>query len=404
MRIAIVGCGYVSDFYRRTLPLHPALSLTGVHDVLPERARRFAEAESCTAYDSLSQVLADKRVDLIVNLTDPSSHFAVSSAALEAGKHVYSEKPLAPDLAEARALLELAERRGLLLSGAPCNILGEAAQTAWKVIRSGALGRIRLAYVEMDDDAVPLRDYETWTNDLGAPWPFENEFSTGCVFEHAAYYLTWLIAFFGPAVSVESTARRLFEEKGRRGELDIATPDFSVGVITFASGTVARFTTSIVAPENRQLLVVGDDALLSVEDCWNYGATIKKVRRFHREMDDAILRHLVKNHREEFGRLRHRRSPELLGLIRRAQAEIGESPVPLLRPPPSTGLWHNMDFARGIAECAGALQEGRSCRLPAALAVHVVEICIALQKHGGDGRVHRMETTCPPLDPAAWSL
>src|SRR5450631_1932682 len=107
MAIAIIGCGFVADLYVKTLALHPELKLAGVMDRDPLRAKRFADHYSLPIYSSLEELLNDKTVDIVVNLTNPHSHYAVSKASLEAGKHVYSEKPLATDLNEARELVLL---------------------------------------------------------------------------------------------------------------------------------------------------------------------------------------------------------------------------------------------------------------------------------------------------------
>ena len=127
MRMAIVGCGYVADFYMRTLKNYPQLEVAGVMDRDPERLSRFAGHFGVPAIGSLEEITDDGSIQLVVNLTNPRSHFGVSKACLEAGKHVYSEKPLALDLREAEHLVELAEQSNLLLASAPCTVLGESA-------------------------------------------------------------------------------------------------------------------------------------------------------------------------------------------------------------------------------------------------------------------------------------
>src|SRR5258708_35834480 len=134
MGFAMVGCGYVAEFYAKTLPNHPNLELAGVFDKGPERSRHSAKQYGVRCYSSLEEVLGDTTVQLVANLTNPRSHYGITKAALEAGKHVYSEKPLGMCLREAEELVELAEERGRLLSGAPCNVLSESAQTLWKVL------------------------------------------------------------------------------------------------------------------------------------------------------------------------------------------------------------------------------------------------------------------------------
>jgi predicted dehydrogenase len=253
MRFAIVGCGYVADFYIDTLPAHPELELLGVFDRDPARAERFARFHGLHRYGSLEELLADRRVELVANLTNPSSHFTVSRAALEAGKHVYSEKPLATLLPEAEELVELAERRGLLIGSAPCSVLGETAQTIWRALRMDRIGTPRLVYAEIDDGPIPFVNYQDWVSESGAPWPAKDEFEVGCTLEHAGYYLTWLTAFFGPARSITSFAHVLMEDKGI--PLDRSTPDLAVGCVEFASGVVARLTCSIYAPHDHRLRI-----------------------------------------------------------------------------------------------------------------------------------------------------
>src|SRR6266850_1372810 len=169
MRLAIVGCGYVADYYLATLVNYPELELKGVHDRDSARAERFALHHGAKRYGTLAELLADREVDLVANLTNPRSHFEVSSAALLAGKHVYSEKPLATSLPEAERLVEMAESKSLLIGSAPCTVLGETAQTLWKALREKRIGTPRLAYAEMDDGPTPLQDHATWVSASGAP-------------------------------------------------------------------------------------------------------------------------------------------------------------------------------------------------------------------------------------------
>jgi len=122
MRIAIVGCGYVADLYAGTLALHPDMELVGVTDRDSKRAQDFGGHHSVSVYQNLDDLLSDERVQIVLNLTNPENHYAVTRAALEAGKHVYSEKPLAMKLEEASELCEIAKQKHLHLSGAPCSV------------------------------------------------------------------------------------------------------------------------------------------------------------------------------------------------------------------------------------------------------------------------------------------
>ena len=143
-RIAFVGCGFVADYYIKTLKNHPQLELVGVMDRDKDQATKFGSYYSVPVYSTLEELLDDPNVDIVANLTNPSSHFSVSKACLEADKHVYSEKPLSIEFLEAKELVELAKKRGLYLSSAPCGLLGETAQTIWKALQNDEIGKVRL--------------------------------------------------------------------------------------------------------------------------------------------------------------------------------------------------------------------------------------------------------------------
>jgi len=380
MRFAIVGCGYVADFYLRTLRNHPELELTGVFDRDAARAERFAAFHRLRRYRAFAELLADGRVDLVANLTNPGSHFAVSLAALEAGKHVYSEKPLATALPDAERLVEEAERRGLLLASAPCNVLGETAQTLWKALRDRRIGTPRLAYAEIDDGPVPFMGYRSWASDSGAPWPYKDEFEVGCTLEHAGYYLGWLTAFFGPARRMTSFAHVLLEDKGV--PLDVRTPDFAAACFEFASGPVARLTCSLYASHDHRLRIFGDAGVLSTVDCWDFGSPVRLARRTPLALQG-----------EKYPRL-----AKLVGLGPRA--------VPLVRRP----RFHHrarganpMDFCRGIAELAAALQDGRAPRLSARWSLHVNELVLAMQHPDVLGCPREVRSTFEPMEPMPWA-
>lgn len=197
MKIAIIGCGFVADYYLNTLPLHPELELTGVADLDEVRLKQFADHHQVRTYPSTEALLADESVQIVLNLTNPRNHYEISKACLEAGKHVYSEKPLAMAIPEAKELVALAAERGLHISSAPCSLLGETAQTVWKALRNNVVGKVRLVYAEMDDGLVHKMPYQQWISESGKPWPYKDEFEVGCTLEHAGYYVNWLTAFLG---------------------------------------------------------------------------------------------------------------------------------------------------------------------------------------------------------------
>jgi predicted dehydrogenase len=104
LAIAIVGCGNIAAFYLNTLPRHPMLELSGVMDRNTSRSTAYATYYSVPEYGSLDAMLNDRAVKLVINLTNPRSHFAISKACLEAGKHVHSEKPSSRQIKFRRSL------------------------------------------------------------------------------------------------------------------------------------------------------------------------------------------------------------------------------------------------------------------------------------------------------------
>jgi predicted dehydrogenase len=390
MRIAFVGCGYVADFYFKTLANHPELELVGVMDRDHARMERFAKFHGIARrYDTLKELLDDPRVELVVNLTNPGSHYEVSKAALEAGKHVYSEKPLSMKFAEAEELVALAEKRGLQIGGAPCSVLGETAQTLWKALRQNKVGPVRLVYAELDDGPIHLMDYKNWKSDSGNPWPYKDEFEVGCTLEHAGYYVTWLCAFFGPAKRVTSFAGMSVPDKGT--PVDRVTNDFTVGCIEFVSGVIARVTCSIFAPHDHSLRIVGDGGLLTTEECWSYASPVYVTKRTKLGLKAE----------------KHPRAAKLTGL--------GPKRIPLVRKPSfnfKTRGANPMDFSRGIAEVAAAIGERRPSRMSARFALHVNEIVLAIQnpepvsgggQGTGMGTPRVLTSTFEPIAPMPWA-
>ncbi|RUL88927.1 Gfo/Idh/MocA family protein [Tautonia sociabilis] len=384
MRIAIVGCGYVADYYVTTLANHPELELVGVSDRDPERAERFARHHGLHRYRDSPELLADDRVQLVLNLTNPRAHFDVSAAALAAGKHVYSEKPLATEWPRAVELVERAEAAGLRIASAPSTVLGEAAQTLWKLVREGAVGPVRLVYSELDEGLIHRENYRSWLSASGIPWPAKDEFEVGCTLEHAGYSVSWLAAMFGPAESVTSFASCQLPDKYPDGPLDPPdTPDFTVGCIRFASGVVARVTNSIIAEHDHALRVIGDDGELRLVECWDFASPI------------YLSRWSKWSHRA-------RRYPTIARL-----AGLGPRRQRLVRTPKfqyKTAGASRCDFARGVAELAASIREGRPCRLSAQFSLHVNEIVLTLQEPGTMGCPRRLTTTFDPVEPMPWAL
>jgi predicted dehydrogenase len=383
VKLAIIGCGFVADYYMTTLPNYPHLQVKGVFDRDRERQTRFAKHYHLGEYDSVSDLLSDGEVEIVLNLTNPNSHYKISKSCLEAGKHVYSEKPLSMNLDEARSLVNLAKEKSLILSGAPCSVLSECAQSMWKQLRENSIGTVRLVYAELDDGLVHRMRYHKWLSESGTPWPYKDEFEVGCTLEHAGYYVTWLVAFFGPVKQVTPFAACLIPDKETDVTLIDQGADFSVVCMEFDSGIVARLTCSIVAPHDHSLRIFGDDGILSTSECWNYA-------------NDVMIKRRTKL------ALWAEKYPFITWLFR-----LGPRKCP---PVKKTDYRHRykgttqMDFARGVAEMAEAIQQNRACRLSADFCLHVNEIVLAIENPLQQGCAHKIISRFDAMAPMPWAL
>ena len=369
--LSIIGCGFVSDLYMRSLATFSDLSVGRVYDRDSDRLKAFCAFWKTTPANSLEDMLGGLAPgSIVLNLTNPSSHYEVSQTCLKAGHHVYSEKPLATEMDQAHKLHALAKKKGLLLMSAPCSSLSESAQIIGKAVRDGVAGTPRLVYAELDDGFVSQAPYREWVSESGAPWPHEDEFITGCTLEHAGYYLSWLIAIFGPVRRVIAASAALVPDKS----VETETPDYSVASLFFESGVVARLTCSIVAPHDHQIRIIGDKGVLAVKKAWDNSAPVRFHKRFR------LRRRLMESPVGKRIRLKGATHPKL---PRRGAAA--------------------MNFALGPKEMADALAEGRECRLSSDFALHLNEVTLAIQNAGEDTGPQDMKTRCDLPEPMPWA-
>lgn len=275
-RIGIVGCGNISAIYFKAGQTFRNIEISACADMLPERAQAKAGEFGVRAL-AVDQLLADPEVDIVLNLTVPKAHADVAIQALEAGKHVYSEKPLATDRESGRRVLQLARAKGLRVGCAPDTFLGAGLQTCRKLIDDGWIGRPVAATGFM-----MCHGHESWHPDP----EFYYEAGGGPMFDMGPYYLTALVSLLGPVARVSGSAQSAFPERtitsekkyGRR--IPVETPTHVAGVLDFREGAVATLVTSfdVWAAELPPIEIYGTEGSLSVPDPNNFGGTVR-VRR-----------------------------------------------------------------------------------------------------------------------------
>ena len=196
VKIGFVGCGAISGIYLENITKRfKEIEIIGVCDLIRERAENAVKKYNIPKlYDTMHELFADPEIDIVLNLTRPYQHYEVSKAALLAGKHVYSEKPLGADLEEGIELVKLAEEKGLVIGGAPDTFLGAGIQTCRRLIDSGVIGDIIGGRAVM-----ACHGHETWHPDPD----FYYQRGGGPLFDMGPYYITALTNLIG-GISIAS--------------------------------------------------------------------------------------------------------------------------------------------------------------------------------------------------------
>jgi predicted dehydrogenase len=404
MKIAFVGCGYVFDIYMRTQWAYPELEVCGIFDIDTARSATVSRHYGFHVYPSYEALLADPKVQVVVNLTSIQSHYETIKRALEAGKHVYSEKPLTTDLERTRELFALAKARGLVFTGAPPNLYSDSVGTLWKAVRDGAIGKPVLIYAELDDNPAHLMQLDKVQSPTGAPFPYAEELQEGCTIEHVAYHLVWICAMFGPVTSLTAFSKALVENK--RTPLPLTPPDtadFSVACLNFASGVAARITCSWVAPRDHRFRVIGEQGEISVDNIFHDQAHVH-LERFSRVSLSARKAYTVRT-QPTLGRI-FGISARRLPLVRRWKSHAVEAERGVGR-----SLKHKFvswlrrrevyatDKLIGVAEMVRAIGEGRPQPLSADFQLHLNELTLLINRAGPAGLTVTPTTSFTPIQP-----
>lgn len=275
-RVGIIGAGNISDAYLRSAKAFDNFEIRAVADL--DRQRAEAKAATYGAKDlTVAELLAADDIDLIINLTVPAAHAAVSRTVLEAGKHVYSEKPLASDRVDAEALLLQAEQRGLRVGCAPDTFLGAGMQSAREALDSGLIGEPVAATAFMMSSGP-----EHWHPDPA----FFYAVGAGPLFDMAPYYLTALVNLFGPIERLSGSAvmgrkQRPILSKERLGQhITVETPTHVSAQLEFRAGPAATLLTSFdsLASELPRCEVYGTEGTLSLPDPNTFGGPLRLKR------------------------------------------------------------------------------------------------------------------------------
>jgi predicted dehydrogenase len=345
MKIGVIGCGNISSQYLDRCRAFPVLEVAGCADLDVTRARAQAEKFGVPRACGVDELLADGEIELVVNLTVPAVHAEVALRAIESGKHVYGEKPLAVTPAEGRAVLSAAAARGVRVGNAPDTFLGTGHQTVRHVIDSGRIGRPVAAVC-----LLLCAGHEHWHPDPA----FYYKPGGGPMFDMGPYYLTALINLFGPMKRVCGMAGilrpdRTITSKPRFGTpIKVETEDHVAGHIEFTSGAIATIVTTFAARHaaydgKHPIQVFGTDGTLQVPDPNGFEGTV---------------------------------------LLRTTEMAGWEEVAPTHRYPNGRGL--------GVADMAHAILNGRDHRASGGQAMAVLDAMQGFLTSSHEGRYHDM--------------
>ena len=362
LRVGVVGCGNISMIYMKNARLFRGLEIVACADIRPEAAQARAIEFDLRAMELDALFEADD-LDLIVNLSVPSAHHAISIRAIRAGKHVFTEKPLCATTDEARELLEEAGQRGLHVGSAPDTFLGAAGRVAREICDSGTVGDVVTGTA-----FVMGRGMEHWH-----PNPsFYYQPGAGPVLDMGPYYVTMLTYLLGPVRAVTAltsygTSRRQITAPGplQGTWFDVGTPTTALSLLQFHSGAAISFGASwdVFRHSNWPIELHGTGGSLRLPDPDNFGDVVAISLRGD-PWDERAMEDLP----------------------------FGSNNYPFEAPDRANyrGL--------GLAEMADAIVNGRSARASGALAFHVLEVLESILVSGE--RRERIEIVSRPERPA----
>lgn len=346
-KIGIVGQGNISGIYLSNIGhMFPNIVVAGTCDLVREKAETMAKLFGVPRiYRDMYELFDDPEVDIVLNITRPNDHYGVTKAALLAGKHVYSEKPLATYLALGKELVALAKERGLYLGGAPDTFMGAAIQTARKCIDAGMIGTPVGGMVHMLSHGC-----ESWHPD---PFFFYKK-GGGPMLDMGPYYTTALLNLLGRASEVTAFGRASFPERiitsePHNGEkISVEVETFTSGAIRFASGAIVSMTMSFDTWMDRSdmIRIFGSEGTLLVPDPNCFGGCVQCIRPDYSIVDIPLQFPYTENSRGlglsdmadaiENGRLHRANSMQQLHalelMLSFAESERTHAPVTLTTP------------------------------------------------------------------------
>ena len=348
INVAIVGCGNISGIYLENLTTRfRNVNVYCVCDLAEEKAKAQAEKYGIQRIMTFDEILADPAIEIVLNITTPQTHYSLSKKALEAGKHVYMEKPLSLNYEQGKELVALAAEKGLLVGCAPDTFLGAGIQTCRRIIDEGVIGDIIGATAFM-----MCHGHESWHPDP----EFYYKRGGGPMFDMGPYYLTALVNLVGSVDSVAgmtstSPPRTITSQPKYGTKIEVEVPTHVNGMLRFSNGAIGNIITSfdVWGSSLPRIELYGTRGCMIVPDPNCFDGKVLVMQHFDREFK--------------------------------------EWPLQTVNSVNSRGI--------GLSDMADRIQTGRtSHRACGDLALHVLEIMEKIHTSNNENRFVKLESTC----------
>ena len=364
-KVGLIGCGHIAETYFRAHKYFNNFRIIKCADINHLAAKKCASTYKIKAL-SVKNLLKDKEIEIILNLTVPKAHFEVSKKALLNNKHVYTEKPMAINLKDGKELLKISKRKKLYIGNAPDTFLGGGNQKSKEILEKNFIGKINLGNINF---AYPgVQSYHPNPE----PWFAKKE--GGPVIDMGPYYLTALVNLLGPAKQVWGSfmwnkKKRIIGIGPRKGKsIKVLCPTTYLGTIFFNSGAIIRFTLSfdVIAHHRNHIELYGSKGSILVPDPNMFGGSVYTCKKLGGTWKE------------------HKTNKMYLGKINIRQKSLRANEAPI-----------NANYRGvGLAEMAYCIQNKKKHRCNGELSFHVLDIIQSIMKAARKRKRISIKSTC----------
>ena len=363
-KVGLIGCGHIAETYFRGHQYFNNFKIVACADINQKAADRCAKLYNIKS-TSVRSLLKDKEIEVILNLTIPQAHYSVSKKVLNAGKHVYSEKPLATQFQKGKELVNLAKRKKLYIGNAPDTFLGGGGQKARELIDSDLIGEIKLGNAIFAFPGVESfhPTPESWYKKQGGP-----------VIDMGPYFFSTLVNLLGPAKQVQGRTltafkRRIYGAGPKKGKtFKVEVPTTYLATVQFHNGAIIQITISfdVINHQRNHMELYGTKGSIIVPDPNMFGGSV------YISVTEGGRWGEHKTDKMQLGKIN----------ITSLSGRSNESPT-------------NANYRSvGMSEMLYAIEKGKKHRCNGELSLHVLDIIESTMKAAITGTPQKIKTTC----------